>query len=311
MPEKDILEKTLEAYNDVFSDICNGLLFQGRPVITDDALTDAQPFSYYKTDGRLRTQERDVSKYWKRLTFRIALFGFENQTQVFRYMPLRIISYDGAAYRLQLTEDADPKYPVVTLVLYFGNEHWTSRNLLDCIEVPEELKPFVSDYHINVFEIAYLSEAQINCFHSDFRVLADYFVHRRTDPDYIPTDPQRFRHANEVLELMSVLTGDHRFEEMIDSEGGTPNNMCEVLDRAEARGEIRGRTAGILIGEERGIKRGRSEGRAEGRAEGRLEAKRELALNLRDSLGMKDPAEVAKLVQVEVELIERWFADKA
>ena len=30
MGEKDIIEKTLESYNDVFADIINGLLFQGE-----------------------------------------------------------------------------------------------------------------------------------------------------------------------------------------------------------------------------------------------------------------------------------------
>lgn len=30
MAEKDIAEKTLEAYNDVFADIVNVLLFQGK-----------------------------------------------------------------------------------------------------------------------------------------------------------------------------------------------------------------------------------------------------------------------------------------
>lgn len=44
MAEKDITEKTLEAFNDVFADIVNGLLFHGEQVIQEQALTDAQPF---------------------------------------------------------------------------------------------------------------------------------------------------------------------------------------------------------------------------------------------------------------------------
>lgn len=63
MAEKDRIEKTLEAYNDVFADIMNGLLFQGQPVVSADALTDAFPFSVYKADGDIHEQERDVSKY--------------------------------------------------------------------------------------------------------------------------------------------------------------------------------------------------------------------------------------------------------
>ena len=64
MGEKDITEKTLEAYNDVFADIVNGFLFQGKQVVQEGALTDAQPFSMYKAEGQLHEQERDVAKYW-------------------------------------------------------------------------------------------------------------------------------------------------------------------------------------------------------------------------------------------------------
>ena len=156
------------------------------------------------------------------------------------------------------------------------------------------MRPFVSDYKINVFEIAYLSEEQIDYFHSDFRVLADFFVHRRNDPNYIPTDRQKFKHANEILELLAVLTGDHRYEDIIDAEGGTPTDMCEVLDRVEQRG--------ILIGEERG--------RREGRQEGLLAQAKADALNMRRIAGITDPSIIARIVNVATEIVERWLAEE-
>lgn len=54
---------------------------------------------------------------------------------------------------------------------------------------------------------------------------------------------------DEVLKLFSVLTNDSRFEDVQRSllpEGGA-NNMCEVLDRAEAKGEARGKIKGMVI----------------------------------------------------------------
>ena len=69
MAQKDLTEKTLEAYNDVFSDIINVLVFQGKPVVREDELEDASPMSMFKADGKLHEQERDVSKYWKRPIF--------------------------------------------------------------------------------------------------------------------------------------------------------------------------------------------------------------------------------------------------
>lgn len=95
--EKDILEKTLEAYNDVFADIVNGLLFKGEPIVLPDALVDAQARSFYAMEDEAHSQERDVAKYWNRGTrVRIAVLGLENQTEVDRDMPFRVIEYDGA-----------------------------------------------------------------------------------------------------------------------------------------------------------------------------------------------------------------------
>lgn len=250
MGAKDLTEKILEAYNDVFADIVNGLLFAGEPVIQEQMLEDAQPVSAIKADGKMREQDRDVAKYWiaeseARIRVRLAFLGIENQTEYDKDMPLRVIGYDGAAYRAELGQK--DRYPVLTLVLYFGDKAWgRNHSLYDAIAVPERMKPYVSNYRINVFEIAHLPEEQIACFHSDFKIVVDYFIHRRQDPDYRPRDPQRFQHADELLKLMTALTNDHRFADALTGEGEKPNNMCEVLDRVEARGEARGRIIGTV-----------------------------------------------------------------
>ena len=94
----------------------------------------------------------------------------------------------------------------------------------------------MNDYKINVFEIAHLPEEAVSYFRSDFRIVVDYFIRRRTDPDYRPTDPDKFRHVDEVLKLMAAITHDERFVEVLDGEGGKPKDMCEVLDRVEEKG---------------------------------------------------------------------------
>ena len=49
---------------------------------------------------------------------------------------------------------------------------------------------------------------------------------------------------------MSLLTDDDRYELTLNSEGGKPKNMCEMLDRVEARGMEKGRAEGIVKGED-------------------------------------------------------------
>lgn len=99
MAEKDMAEKTLEAYNDVFADIVNVLLFNGKEKIKEDDLEPAVARSVYKADRKLREQERDTAKYWRNHNIRISLFGLENETQPEDDIPLRVFGYDGASYR--------------------------------------------------------------------------------------------------------------------------------------------------------------------------------------------------------------------
>ena len=244
MAQKDSSEKILESYNDVFSDIVNVLLFNGRQVLAPDELEDQAPRAYYKADGRLHEIERDVAKRWKNGNIRVACIGFENQTASDPDMPLRVMGYDGAEYRAQLLGDNDSgsRYPVVTLVLYFGHKTpWSGPlTLKERLDVPTEFEPYVNDYKINLFQIAYLTHEQVELFQSDFRVVADYFVQKREKGDYIPSS-QELKHVQETLQLLSIMTNDHRFEDAYnmdnDHQKGEASNMCEVLDKVENRGE--------------------------------------------------------------------------
>ena len=257
MQDKDVTEKMLEKYNDVFADILNVLLFGGRNVVDEAAIKDALPMSMLKIDGRVRSQERDIAKYWRKNKINVALFGLENQTTANKIMPLRVFGYDGAEYVKQSRkENIDKaKYPVITLVLYLGYEkRWNyPKTLFEILDIDEEIKPYVNDFKINLFEIAYLDREKIDLFKSDFRILADYLYQMRKNRDYI-ADETAIAHVEELLTLMSAMTGDNRFEETINElKGKEKVNMCEVLDRVEARGIEKGIEKGRLVGRREGV----------------------------------------------------------
>ena len=109
MNGKDITQKMLERYNDVFADIVNVLLFSGKKIVDEDALIDTPVDSALKLDGEIHSQYRDVAKYWKNGQINIALFGLENQTVPDKLMPMRVIGYDGAEYKRQVLEKTDIK----------------------------------------------------------------------------------------------------------------------------------------------------------------------------------------------------------
>lgn len=287
MSAKDIAEKLLEDYNDVFADIVNTLLFDGKNIINAEDLTNTKDKSQYKTDdGELHEQERDVSKYWTKGKIKIALCGLENQTNIDSDMPLRVISYDGASYKSQLLDkDITERYPVITLVLYFGTREWNRPlNLYDCLEdVPEEIKPYLNDYKINLFQIAFLSDETVKKFKSDFGIVADFFVQKRKNNKYIPSNKQ-IKYVDAFLKLMKALTGEKDYVQA-NMEGGV-KSMCDVLQREKNKG--------------------RTEGLAEGLAEGEVIG----TIKTLSSYMEKTPEEIAAIVNRSVEFVKSVIESK-
>ena len=256
---KDIAEKHLESFNDVFSDIINVLVFDGENVIPEDELEDINTNSMLAEDNEVREQQRDVSKKWKRNNIIISILGLENQTEIDKKMPLRVMVYDGSSYKYMLANEIEP-CPVITLVLNFSNKRWDKyTSLYDCFELDDKIRPFVSNYNINVVDIAFLPRETINKFKSDFKIVADYFVQVRETKKYIPMN-DKVKHIWELLVLMRVLTDDERFEDKYYKEHRKEGvTMCEVLDKMIAEGKAEGKAEGIAEGITKGKKEGKNE----------------------------------------------------
>ncbi|MBR5897209.1 MAG: Rpn family recombination-promoting nuclease/putative transposase [Lachnospiraceae bacterium] len=137
-------------------------------------------------------------------------------------------------------------YPVITLVLYFGTKHWSAgKSLYDILEIPEDIKEYVSDYKINVIEVAFLNQKRIDLFQSDFKIIADLFVQKRKHVKYVPSD-EKIKHVDAFLKLLKIMSGDDRYTEILDklndlklSEKGEIT-MCEIYDQIEGRGIQKG-----------------------------------------------------------------------
>lgn len=102
----------------------------------------------------------------------------------------------------------------------------------------------------------------------------------------------QIQHVQEVLQLLSVMTGDHRFEESYhsNSKGGT-KTMCEVLDRVERRGIAIGEARGISIGEATGFEK----------------SQRIVAHNMK-AMGMTDEV-IAKSLNATLDQVRQWLAE--
>lgn len=251
MGEKDKSQKYLEDYNDVFADIFNVLLFKKRWIKEEKLRTTDKESVYKAMNGQLRTQQRDVLKEYEDNRFMVAVLGIENQSTIDKDMPIRVMGYDYAAYRNQIGQSGK-RTPVITIVLNFSDTEWTSPLALkDILDIPKIMEPYVQDYKIHVFNIAYLPKEVRNQFTSDFKIVADYFAERRNG-QYQP-GKKEIKHVEAVLELLRVFACDERYEKiesdiLKEEQKGGKINMCIVLDQAEARGIEKGMAKGIEKG---------------------------------------------------------------
>ena len=76
-------------------------------------------------------------------------------------------------------------------------------------------------------------------------------MNKRRNKNYVPDDKTTFRHVDEVLKLLSVMTGDNRYEQILADKKGV-KNMCDVAQRLEDRGIQKGMQRGIQKGIQRG-----------------------------------------------------------
>ena len=270
MGQKDRSEKYLENYNDVFADLFNVLLFK-KKWIREEKLRSLDTESLYKAaDGSLGLQRRDILKEYGSGRFLVASLGIENQSTIDSDMPVRVMGYDYAAYRDQINK-SKKRVPVITIILNFSRTEWkTPLSLKDMFHLSEDLDPFVQDYKIHVFNIAFLPKEVRNQFTSDFKIVADYFS-ERDNPDYQP-DTQAIKHVEAVLEMFRVFTDDMRYD-MIKSDviektrKGGEVTMCTFVDRMVNLGIEQGIEKGEKRGEKRGMKRGLVQGTARGKME--------------------------------------------
>lgn len=245
MGQKDIHEKILVAYNDVFADIVNVLLL-GQDYIKPEELEDGPTESFYKAeDGKSHSQLRDVMKFYKNGGIIIAAMGIENQSQETDDMPVRVMGYDYANLRKQMDESGNTVYPAITIVLNFSEKRWSKpRSLKEMYgEIPSVLEPFVQDYRIFVFDVAFLPEETREKFTSDFKVVADLFATAESKGKR-----SSLKHFDSVVELLEVFAGEEFAMEVKRKYEGGGVAMFDIAGKYEAKGAARGKAEGKAEG---------------------------------------------------------------
>ena len=260
MGAKDLAEKNLLQYKDVFSDIVNVNLFGGRCYVSAEELSrePGELITKAVSDDKLWQLQMDVPMKCKKNN-RSFFLCLENQSDKNNVMPVRDMGYQHAKYMEQIKEvkesnrktgnypnpmtkelnDSQKLSPVITLVLNYSQKEW---------------------------------ETTIRQYQSDFKYIVRYLScgnDRRKLDEYFQTTEFQLDHPEAFLDWLSAVTNDRRYrkaKELIEeTEGkGGKINMCVLLDMYEERGEARGIekgiAQGIVQGEARGMAKGISQG---------------------------------------------------
>ena len=102
--ERNFIEKSLFDFPDVFADIFNVLLFSGRQVIEPEDLISGGTLSQLEIGDDYFSQEWNASKIWTKSNVRLSLLVVGTRVEQDGDIPLRVVSYDGAAYEAQVDQ---------------------------------------------------------------------------------------------------------------------------------------------------------------------------------------------------------------
>ena len=302
MGAKDLAEKNLLQYKDVFSDIVNVNLFGGRCYVSAKELSrePGELITKAVSDDKLRQLQMDVPMKCKKHN-RSFFLCLENQSDRNNVMPVRDMGYQHAKYMEQIKEvkesnrktgnypnpmtkelnDSQKLSPVITLVLNYSQNEWGKpRCLNDMLEFPEdigeELTKWIPSYSVCVINLASQPETTIRQYQSDFKYIVRYLCcgnDRKKLDEYFQTTEFQLDHPEAFLDWLSAVTNERIYrkaKELIETTEGKGGkiDMCVLLDMYEERGEARGIEKGIAQGEARGMKKGIAQGEARGMAKG-------------------------------------------
>lgn len=230
------------------------------------------------------------------------ILGLENQQRVHFGMPLRIMLGDALGYLKEYQEIAkknkaqgdwedsdeflsglrreDRLHPMVSLCVYYGERAWDGPyTLAHMLKIPEELRPVVSDYKMNLIQVR---ESEELVFHNG-DVQAVFEISRNIYKRNYKKIEEVYQNKELSSELGIVIGAITESPELVNQaleRKGGRMNMCTALEELKKEG----------------ITEGRKEGREEGRKEGRVLTYFEFGVSLE---------EIAKKTGITVKEVEK------
>ncbi|MDE7403702.1 MAG: Rpn family recombination-promoting nuclease/putative transposase [Lachnospiraceae bacterium] len=294
MGKEDIKLKTYFENERRYADLWNGAVFGGKEVLKAEQLMEANPVLHQADGQNILERNRDLVMKQSCDGQCYAVFAVENQQTIDYSMPARIMlqealeynrqikaitrknefeaktcdPYHDAGERLYRFRKADLLHPVVTLVVYWGEEEWIgARSLHDMIDfgigdksLEEELRKLVPEYPIHFLNISVFE--RLEYFKTELRPLLELFKRRNSKKlfmEYIEANEAHWNMDDESWYMLSQLTHSKSLSKLIEEKNQREQlkrinierkeiTMCKAIDDLENDARNEGREEGIIIG---------------------------------------------------------------
>ena len=262
--KKDIGWKSYFQDNRRYADMINGLGCGGKQFV--------RPEDLHEADTELKGKSRDLLRKTA-FGMNFAIIGIENQDEIDYEFPLRNLHYEvnqyekqAARIRREVKENAkglsageylyrfkkeSKLYPVLTFVLYTGEEPWDGpmslSDILDFTDIPRELKDKVADYSINLVDIRRLEDTSV--FQTDLKHVFDFIrcaEDKKKLVDLVNSEPYYRNMDEDALDVVSLYAKSKELIAMKKymNEGGRWD-VCKGIRDLMEDSKAEGREEGI------------------------------------------------------------------
>lgn len=262
----DVVLKNFWQDNERFASLFNALVFQGKEVIQPESLqevdTEVPSIIEFKKYRETLLRSRDVVKKTA-YGIEFVILGIESQMKIHYAMPLRVMVYDALGYLkeyqsiarkyrknkdkmtasefLSSFKKSDKLHPIITIVVYYGEDPWDGPlSLKDMIvDMPSEMDNVFSDHRMNLLQIRESSKYHFN--NEDvqivFEISSDIFAKQF---DKIKKKYGKREIASELAMVIGTITESEVFIHQATKCEGSEINMCNALEELKQQGVANG-----------------------------------------------------------------------
>ncbi len=283
MGKNDITLKDYLSEPGRYADLLNGSIFQGRQIIDADELSDAGTVQSKSDEQSIVERINDITMKQTKDGSLFAVWTVANQQHIDYSMPARVMLQDALSYDRQLKEirrnnrvsavQADPGeflsgirssdclHPVITLVVYWGEEPWHgARSLHDILDfgadpvLAHEIKRLVPEYPLQFLNLS--EDHDYSVYRSELRTLFELYNRRKDWGNFIryAKEHEECRHLDpETYWTLGILLNTGKLKEMLPQAERKEHDMANnVIDEIWEHAMEEGMEKGIEKGMEKG-----------------------------------------------------------